>query len=317
MKRLAISLLAMLMVVMSVGLAHAETTLKVTLPKSYEAVFTELAKNFKEKEGINIKMQSTCSGKAAKEVRDYGMFIDLVISADYSVINKQLIDNKFADWNLLFAKNEMVVGYTNRSKGAGSINKSNWYKTLMQGNTKLGISAADDEPCGYRAMMVLELAERLYNVAGLKDKVLENTLYEKKSDMYVVQDLLDGKVDYIITYKSYAIEKGFKYLALPKEINLFSARYLDDIKDIKVETNIDMGMKNISATCIYYSLTIPSTVQHRAEAVKLAAYIKSNEAAKIMEKHGFFVVCNPLVTGSASKLDKPLRDGTIHAVELR
>jgi len=316
MKRLAISLLAMLVVVMSAGFAYSETILKVTLPKSYEAVFKELAQNFQEKEGIKVEMTSTCSGKAAKEVKDYGTYIDLVISADYTVIDKQLVANKFADWNILFAKNEMVLGYTGKSANSASISASNWYKTLLKNDVKFGLSAADDEPCGYRSLMVLQLAEKFYKEPGFKDKLVKKALYERKSDIDIVNDLISGKVDYIITYKSYAIEKGFKYLPLPKEINLFAARY-SNMEDVSVEnTNIEMDADKISAACIYYSLTIPSTVQNREAAVKLAKYIMSNEAAKVMEKHGFFIVCSPMVTGSADKLDQPLRANTIHTIRL-
>lgn len=319
MRRLAILLVAVLVMVMSTGFAYSETILKVTLPKkSYEAVFKELAQNFEKEEGIKIKMTSTCSGKAAKEVKDYGMYIDLVISADYTIIDKQLVDNKFADWNILFAKNEMVLGYTKKSKHSKSIDADNWADTILKSGVKFGISAADDEPCGYRAMMVLQLAEKFYDMPGFKDKVISKAKYEKQSDIDVVNDLTSGEVDYIITYKTYAIEHGFEYLPLPKEINLFAARYSDYMKGVEVRnTTIDMDMEKISAACIYYSMTIPSTVQNRGAAVKLAKYIMSNDAAKIMEKHGFFIVCSPMVTGSADKLDKPLRANAVHTISLQ
>lgn len=309
--------MTMLISVMGAGVAHSETVLKVTLPKSYESVFKELAENFYKKEGIRVEMTSTCSGKAAKEVKDYGMFIDLVISADYSIIDKLLVDNRFADWNMLFAKNEMVLGYTGKSRYADSVKLSNWYDIMLRNDVKVGLSAADDEPCGYRALMVLALAEKLYKSEGLKDRIVKKALFEKKSDIDIVNDLIEGKVDYILTYKTYAVEKGFKYLTLPKEINLYSARYSEYMEGLEVKPNIDMEVDKVSATCIYYSFTIPSTVQHREEAVKLGEYILSNEAAKVMEKHGFYVVCNPLLRGSASKLDEPLKKSTILANTLK
>ncbi|PLX69458.1 MAG: hypothetical protein C0603_00590 [Denitrovibrio sp.] len=317
MRRLAIFLVTVLVMVMSTGLAYSETVLKVTLPKSYEAVFTELAQNFLKDEGIKIRMTSTCSGKAAKEVKDYGMYIDLVISADYTIIDEELIGNKFADWNMLFAKNEMVLGYTNKSKHGKSITASNWAKTVSKKGVKFALSAAGDEPCGYRAMLVLQLAEKYYNMPGFAKGIVDKALYEKKSDIDVVKDLTSNKVDYIVTYKSYAIEHGLKYLELPKEINLFSARYADIRKDVAVDFKMKgMDKAKFDASCIYYSMTIPSTVQHRPEAVKLVKYLKSDAAAKVMEKHGFFIICSPMVTGSVDKLDKPLRAGTVHATRL-
>ncbi|BAI81152.1 conserved hypothetical protein [Deferribacter desulfuricans SSM1] len=295
--------------------AYAQQYIKVLIPKSLEKSFSEISEAFYNKHNIKIKYESNCSGKAAKLIHDYGKIIDVVVSADYSVIDNVLVAKGFADWNIKFAKNEMVLGFRSDSKYAKNIDKANWYKILLKPDVNVGLSAATNEPCGYRSLMVLKLAELFYGLNGFTKQIVDKALFERKSDLDIVKDLLSKKVDYIIAYKTYANEYGFKYLELPKEINLFSARYGDYYKQVKVEDFYGLGLKSIPANCIFYSVTIPHTTQKRELAVKFVHFLLSNEVASILEKHGFFVLCEPEVTGNVDKLDKVLKSDVKYCIK--
>ncbi|MGA1847630.1 substrate-binding domain-containing protein [Deferribacter abyssi] len=288
--------------------AYAQQYLKVLIPKSLEKSFSIIAKDFYDKHRIKINYESNCSGKAAKLIHDYGKIIDVIVSADYSIIDNVLMKKGFADWNIKFAKNEMVLGYRTDSKFANKINKNNWYEIVLKPNVKFGLSAATDEPCGYRSLMVLKLAELFYNKKDFYQHVINKATFERKSDLDIVKDLLYKKVDYIISYKTYANEYNFNYLKLPKEINLFSSRYGSFYKKVRIkDQTYELGIKEIPATCIFYSVTIPQTTQKRNLAVKFVKYLLSNEVASILEKHGFFVLCEPEVTGNIERLDNELK----------
>ncbi|KAA0257059.1 hypothetical protein FHQ18_10850 [Deferribacter autotrophicus] len=296
--------------------AYAQEYLKVLIPKSLEKSFSVIAKDFYDKHKIKIKYESNCSGKAAKLIHDYGKIIDVIVSADYSVIDNVLVEKGFADWNIKFAKNEMVVGYRADSKYANKINANNWYEIIMKPDVKFGLSAATDEPCGYRSLMVLKLAELFYKKDNFAEDAVQKAIFERKSDLDIVKDLLSKKVDYIISYKTYAKEYNFNYLKLPKEINLFSSRYGEFYKKVKIKDHkYGLGLKEIPATCIFYSVTIPQTTQKRDLAVKFVKYLLSNDVASILEKHGFFVLCEPEVTGNIDHLDKELKSVVKYCVK--
>ena len=56
-------------------------------------------------------------------------FADVLASADTVLIPKNLYP-KNATFDIDFAKNSMVLVYTNTSKGAATINADNWYNVL-------------------------------------------------------------------------------------------------------------------------------------------------------------------------------------------
>jgi len=82
-------------------------------------------------------------------------------SADYTVIDQLLIPT-YADWNIRFATNRLVLCYTNTSNYAKEINAQNWYEILLKKDVVWGHADHNIDPCGYRSVMVLQLAEKYY-----------------------------------------------------------------------------------------------------------------------------------------------------------
>jgi len=60
-----------------------------------------------------------------------GRQADLIASADYAVFD-QLMIPKYTDWYAMFAKNEMVLCYTDKSKSAAEIKDDNWLKSIIK-----------------------------------------------------------------------------------------------------------------------------------------------------------------------------------------
>ena len=94
-------------------------------------------------------------------------------SADFKVVDKALIP-KGADWNIRFASNQLVLCYTDQSRYAGEVNHSNWYEILGREDVGWGHSDPNLDPCGYRSLMVLQLAEKYYNTPSLYDRLIAN-----------------------------------------------------------------------------------------------------------------------------------------------
>ena len=70
----------------------------------------------------------------------------------------------YADYYVTFAKNHMVVVYTPQSKYSDTITSENWYEVLNSPDVKYVISDPNTDPAGYRAVMSVQLAERIYGV---------------------------------------------------------------------------------------------------------------------------------------------------------
>ena len=94
-------------------------------------------------------------------------------SADFKVIDKLLVP-KHADWNIRFATNQLVLCYTDKSRFAKDVNADNWYEILQKKEVVWGHSDPNLDPCGYRALMVLLLAEKYYKKPGIYDRMIAN-----------------------------------------------------------------------------------------------------------------------------------------------
>ena len=129
--------------------------------------FKEISKEFmKTYPEVEVILESYGSRTAARQVSDLKREVDIVGSADSDVI-RNLLYTEFADFCIDFTTNEMVLVYTENSKFKDEINISNWYEVLMREGVEYGHSDPNSDPCGYRAVLTVKLAENYYNEKGL------------------------------------------------------------------------------------------------------------------------------------------------------
>ncbi len=67
---------------------------------------------------------------------------------------------------MLFASNAIVLMYGPKSKYGDEVSPENWTEVMLRPDVRWGHSEPDADPCGYRSLMVLQLAEKFY---GKKD----------------------------------------------------------------------------------------------------------------------------------------------------
>lgn len=91
---------------------------------------------------------------------------------------------KYATWNIQFARNELVIAYTDKSKYKNEINGENWYQIFQRPDVKYGFSNPNLDPCGYRAVMMIQLANKYYN----NDTIFENLIAKHTSITSVAND---------------------------------------------------------------------------------------------------------------------------------
>jgi molybdate/tungstate transport system substrate-binding protein len=157
----------------------------------------------------------------ARMISEVGKPADIMASADYVVIDKNLIP-KFASWNIRFATNQMVLCYTDQSKFANEITSDNWADILLRDGVVWGHSDPNLDPCGYRSLMVLQLAEKFYKRPGLYDQFLANRPEKnvRPKSVELISLLQSGHMDYAWEYLSVAVQHGLKYVTLDSHLNL-------------------------------------------------------------------------------------------------
>jgi molybdate/tungstate transport system substrate-binding protein len=189
--------------------------------------FATMEKVFEAKyPGVDLQREPSGSSKAARKVSDLKKPCDIMASADYKVIDKLLIP-QYADWNIRFATNQLVLCYTDKSKYAGEVTADNWYNILARKGVVWGHSDPNLDPCGYRSLMVLQLAETYYKQPGLYDKLIANRpiVNIRPKSVELVSLLQSGNMDYAWEYLSVAVQHGLKFVILPDQINLGNYKY--------------------------------------------------------------------------------------------
>ena len=125
----------------------------------------------KRNPGIKILMEPAGSLVCARKITELKKPCDIMASADYFVINELLIP-EYANWSIRFATNEIVIAYNDKAKYALEINSSNWIDILLRDDVLFSRSDPDTDPCGYRTVLTMKLAEKYYNKPGMTDKLV-------------------------------------------------------------------------------------------------------------------------------------------------
>ncbi len=238
---------------------------------------------------VTFETEASGSNAAARKISELGREADLMMSADYTVIDKLLIPD-FADWNIQFARNTMVIAYTDQSQYADEINADNWYDILTRDGVIYGHSEPDADPCGYRTLLVWQLAEKHYGVEGLYDKLDVNCPPEniRPKSVELIALLESGDMDYAFEYRSVAVQHNMNFVELPDELNLSKVEYADfyaqastDIAGADPGTTMTMVGKPI-----VYGVTVVKDAPSPDLALEFVKFLIGPDGQAIMEKQG-------------------------------
>ncbi|MEI6348586.1 MAG: tungstate ABC transporter substrate-binding protein WtpA [Bacteroidota bacterium] len=233
----------------------------------------------KEYPNTNVLLESAGSVECARKITELNKPCDILLSADYTVIDKLLIP-KYTDWNIKFASNEMVIVYTEKSKRSSEIDSTNWIDILLDKNVEIGRSDPNSDPCGYRTVLVTKLAENYYKTANLSNLLMskdKENMRPKETDLLAL--LETNSVDYIFLYRSVAVQHHLKYVTLPDEINLKSTKFANTYQ--KVSTQINGKSPNEKITQIgepmVYGITILNNAPHQKLALAFVKFLLTKE----------------------------------------
>ncbi len=268
--------------------------------------FEELAAAFEaEYSGTTVQLVPAGSTKLAKDITDLDKSADVFASADYTLIPGLLVPSH-ADWYVTFAKNRMVLCYTDDSLYVDEINADNWYTILEKSDVAWAFSDPNLDPCGYRSLMTIQLAEAHYGDDTIFDRLVgansaitvteENgifTVHAKSPDpkgniqirpksVELVQMLQSGGLDYAWEYQSVAVQHDLKFIVLPEAIDLSSIQYESDYATVLIETEGGM-MKGLP---IVYGATVPKNAENPDAGLAFVEMLIGPTGQAIMDGQG-------------------------------
>ncbi len=250
---------------------------------------------------VDVLREAAGSQKCARKISELKKPCDIMASADYKVIDKLLIPD-FAAWNIRFASNRMVLCYTDSSAHAGQITPDNWYEILARPDVSWGHADPNVDPCGYRSLMVLQLAEIYYRKPGLAKRLLGNRPRAniRPKSVELISLLQTGNMDYAWEYRSVAIQHGLRYLELPAAVNLGDYRHDPDYRQavVRVTGKKPGTTMEIRGKSITYGVTVVKNAPNREAAEAFMAFLLSPEGGLgILKKYGQPPLEPPRVAG--------------------
>lgn len=248
---------------------------------------------------IDLRVEGHGSIQAIRQVTDLNRSVDVVAVADASLI-PDLMGGRTSAYTT-FGTTEMVVAYTNASRYAGEIGEANWADLLARPDVRVGCANPMLDAAGYRAMLVLLLAERERGTAvfgpvlgdhlspplapsangtGIEVRLPElvrsgagGKVAIRDGSVFLLSLLEAGGIDYAFEYRSVAEGRGLRYVRLPPSINLGSAAHADAYRNATVHLGFQRFMAigtERAGGVIEYAVTVPDTAPHPVEAREFA-----------------------------------------------
>ena len=314
-------ILLALSVIVTVGIAKEKVV--VFHAGSLSVPFAQMEKAFESKyPQYDVLREAAGSRACARKITDIGKPADVMASAAYKVIDNLLIP-EYAKFNVQFVTNEMAIAYTDKSKYANEINEKNWTEIFLREGVKVGHSNPNLDPCGYRSILVTQLAEQYYKQAGFYEKLMgygksykngeENRakiiVRPKETDLLGLIEA--GAYDYLYIYKSVAQQHGLRYITLPAEVSLGDKQFSDAYKKASIQITGKKPGTLISkkGAAMVYGITVIENKEkglprNPEGAVKFVNFVLSAEGQKIMQENGQGIISPVLITGDAKILSR-------------
>lgn len=252
--------------------------------------------------GIEVAQENAGSVESARKLTELHKIPDVIALADEAVFPAILVP-RHVTWYAAFARNEMVLAYTDRSIGASEITGANWATVLRRPGVRTGRSDPALDPNGYRTLMVLQLEERRSGSAGLAGLLLaampERYVRPKEADLVAL--LQAGELDYAWSYRSIAQGAGLKWVDLPVEVDLGdpAREALYATASIRIPAGATRDSVTIRGAPILYALSIPEGAPNSQAARAFVQWLFGPDGRRILTENGFTVLDRPIVHGTA------------------
>jgi len=222
------------------------------------------------------------------------------VLADQEVF-PQLLVPKATPWYARFARNRMVIAYTDQSRGASELTPKTWRRVLLRPDVALGRSDPAIAPVGYRTLLLYRLAEAYYHEPGLAAKLQAKTtpaqMRGNASDLLAL--LSAGELDYIIDYESLARANHLRMLALPPEIDLGDPTRASEYARASVRVAQRGDSVTRTGAPIIYAASVPRAAPHRATGISLLAFLVGADGQALLRAHAVDALRAPQFVGDS------------------
>jgi molybdate/tungstate transport system substrate-binding protein len=240
---------------------------------------------------VEVRLESAGSRACARKLLG-GYQADIIALADPLLFDELLLPHPVQKY-YIFATDQIVITHQTGARGSADINPQNWTQILLRDEVSFVRSDENLDPCGYRTLMVWQLAEKHYGVPGLyqqlNSKCTAAYVYPKSLDLGAV--LQGREADYAFQYLCTAKQYGLDYVTLPEKINLSNPRWagLYGHATVEVEGKTPGSKTILIGEPIEFAAAVPLNAPHPKEANEFLQLTLSHTGQSILEDCGLVV----------------------------
>lgn len=268
-------------------------TLKIFCAGSIKKALEELAESFSLfHPEVAFRFTAGGSVELARDLLSGEEGGDLFFSADYGLLSSWFRHSAKASLVEPLVTNSKVLAFPRDSLYRGRLTSDNWFHLLEEPGIALGHTAPDHDPGGYRALLVLQLAEIFYGVPGLFDRIYGNPsriVLPPRTTHATVDRLHDeGRIDFMIRYRSSLRGERYYFIELPDEINLGVPSMAGTYARARLEIlGQDGEPEEVVGEPILYGAALLRGSDFPEEARAFLDHAFSVEGGRILEDFGF------------------------------
>ena len=256
--------------------------------------------SFARRTGTVVQQENGASLELARRITELHRVPDVVALADEEVFPRLLVP-RTASWYARFARNRMVLAYTDHSVGASTVSATNWPRVLLRPDVRVGRSDPALAPVGYRTLEVYQLAERHYRAPGLAARLERRTppALIRSNASELVALLQAGELDYIVDYESLARANHLRYVRLPAAIDLGDPSRAEDYARESVRVARRTDTVTYTGAPIMYGIGVPRAAPHPAAGARFVAFLLGPNGRALLAAHAVDALREPEFIGDS------------------
>jgi molybdate/tungstate transport system substrate-binding protein len=287
--------------------------LRVALAGTMEQVISrQIGPAFTAATGYTLDVTRQSSVLLANRIVSGELTPDVYISSDANVMELVMgpANNDRARWYLPILGSRTVIMHGTQSRFNNEIEavragKLPWYELMQRPGLVLKRPNPTIDSGGYRAIFVFDLAERLYKLPGLKQRVLgnddnESQYFDRSKEFPLIRD---GRIDVFVTYITNPLVEGLPFFDLPEEIDQSNPSMQNWYATASYTNPRGQTFRGTYAS---YAVTIPVAALNPAAAEAFVRLLLSEKGMTMFERAGFYRFKELRVAGNESAVPQAI-----------
>jgi molybdate/tungstate transport system substrate-binding protein len=290
-----------------------ERVVRVALPGTIEPVIlNHIGPAFTAATGYRIELTRAPSIALVNRIISGELRPDVYISSDANQMKLLFgsVENERARWYMTILRSRTALLYSPRSRFADEFeaartNRLPWYEVLLRPDVVLKRPDPTVDSGGYRAIFLFELAEKLYRIPGLKQRIIgadnnESQYFDRTKDYPLLRN---GSIDATVQFVTNALVGGVPYIDLPEEVDQSDPALADWYATVSYTNPRGQNFQGATAS---YGVTIPSAAENAVGAEAFVRFLLLEASLNKLERAGF-LRAEVSVVGDQNAVPPPLR----------